>query len=204
MSSLEIRRISVDLARFSPLAERSALFWNEAPAVVGPCVESLRAEIARIARPDESVRVGRVVSSSHQSECAVFLEAGPTAGAAANIFWRCATPRVGDLRVVASSPGQRRWAWSSLGVGFVAGIVFAYFVLPWTIDPTLLLIAGLCAGVAVGVGSVFTVIRLRLGIDEVRAGECAQRVAGAVDAWIDAHDARLPAFPRTGKSDAVA
>ena len=191
MSNRVALRMTIDLSRFCREKIPFVMTARDAPTVLSPCVLALRDALAGSIDSDETLRVGAVLVANGNAECTVSIVRGTRVGAAAIFRWKPDSPGSARLTVSEYSPGRMRWIWGALVTGLVLGIAGAKLVLPTTIDAPPRFLAGIGAGVVIGLGLVITSMRLHLGIDLPESSARAQRMALQVEAWLTLNNAKI-------------
>lgn len=129
-----------------------------------------------------TTRFGRIISYADVSEAGLFVDASATEGAVISV--RCARiPTSITLVVARSSRLLRGFVWSVLGLGLIAGVVAAKFLLPTSWDPEPRLGLGVLGGVGLAV-VVFYTLRNASWLASGRSEELARRLDRSVQDWL--------------------
>jgi len=185
-----ISKHRVELARFGVPAV--GLSGVDAITVVYNALEPL----VRMADLGE-VTVGKIITNQSQSECGLYVDLGPTEGAAVTATAPKYAATEVKLVVARSSPWLRRVMWAVLAIGCIGGIVaFKRLAPDWA--PKLQLGVGLLAGCAVAVAMLVVIRRSRLLVGG-RSEEVTAQLNEIVHAWVDSDPANAPRKKRRKK-----
>ncbi|MCA9623257.1 MAG: hypothetical protein KC731_29760 [Myxococcales bacterium] len=131
------------------------------------------------------LRLGKIISNSHQSEAGLFIDLSYTEGAVISAVCPRITNEV-KLTVARSSPALRALVWTALAVCCVGGVALAFAIFT-TWDPQLRLAVGLLLGVFVAIGIIVPLSKSTT-LAGGRSAEVAEKLSTLVAEW----EARAP------------
>ena len=171
--------------------EPSAFDWRAGPGVVAPLLGRVETVCRKLAeQAGAGIRVGRFVSTRHQTEVGVFLDHGPRVGAFVGLLWKPGNATV-QVSVRPGSPTHVRLQWAAFVGSLVAAFAVAAAFRPYA-DARLALAGALLGGCVLGVVAMIGVVRLGLGMDVSASHALAERLAKRVRRKLASADDSLP------------
>jgi hypothetical protein len=149
-------------------------------AVLSPLVSEIATRCGAVCQPMESIRVGRVISSSSSgAEVAVYIERGRWVGAAVTCRW---IPELARCRIWVRplAPFVAKLQWWLLGAGLVLGLLIGRSLSHVAGDATLLFLLSMLLGVGLFFPLLAAASRMASAADRARSVALTDQVRASL------------------------